>query len=231
MLIFSFAATQEVKNVRMAVLNQDYGTARATWSRGSRARPLSLGDAPPRRAAGRPAIDRAACSWWCTSARTSRATSRDRPATVQLILDGRRSNAAQIVAGYAQAIVASFNAELRGASAAAGHGSSSARVWFNPNLETLWNTVPSLVAILTTLMGLVVTALSVARERELGTFEQLLVSPLEPIEIIVGKTVPAILIGLAEGTIIMAGRRLRFRVPFPARSRCSTPHDCSIWPP
>ena len=73
------------------------------------------------------------------------------------------------------------------------------RIWFNPNQQTTWNTVPSLVGILTTLMGLVVTALSVARERELGTFEQLLVSPLGPREIIIGKTLPALLIGIGQG--------------------------------
>ena len=74
--------------------------------------------------------------------------------------------------------------------------------------------MPSLVAILTTLMGLVVTALSVARERELGTFEQLLVSPLDPIEIVIGKTVPALIIGLAEGTVMILVGVFVFRVPF-----------------
>ena len=58
-----------------------------------------------------------------------------------------------------------------------------------------------------------VTALSVARECEMGTFEQLLVSPLSPLEIIVGKTVPAMLIGLGEGTLVVAVARLYFRVP------------------
>ena len=137
------------------------------------------------------------------------------PAEVQLILDGRRSNAAQIVAGYASAIMEGFDREL-----AATHRSPpppsvvAARVWFNPNLETTWNTVPALVAVLTTLMGLVVTALSVARERELGTFEQLLVSPLDPHEIVIGKTVPSLIIGLAEGTLMILVGVFVFRVPF-----------------
>jgi ABC-2 type transport system permease protein len=74
--------------------------------------------------------------------------------------------------------------------------------------------VPGLVAILTTLMGLMVTALSVARERELGTFDQLLVSPLEPLEIIAGKTAPALIIGLAEGTVMLSVGVFVFRVPF-----------------
>jgi ABC-2 type transport system permease protein len=136
-------------------------------------------------------------------------------ASVQLILDGRRSNAAQIVAGYATEIVDRFNRELsegrrgpRQASLVVG------RVWFNPNLLPTWNSVPSLVAVLTTLMGLVVTALAVARERELGTFDQLLVSPLEPVEIVAGKTIPALLIGLAEGTVMLSVGVFAFRIPF-----------------
>ena len=87
------------------------------------------------------------------------------------------------------------------------------RAWFNPNLDALWSTVPSLVAILVALEGLMVTGLSVARERELGTFEQLLVSPLSPGEIVLGKTVPAFLIGVGEGTLMMAVAVFVFRVP------------------
>ena len=88
-----------------------------------------------------------------------------------------------------------------------------ARVWFNPDQDALWSTVPSLLAILVALEGLMVTALSVARERELGTFEQLLVSPLSPAEIVIGKTIPAMLIGLGEGTLVLAVATLYFRVP------------------
>ena len=87
------------------------------------------------------------------------------------------------------------------------------RYWFNPNEVTTWNTVPSLVAILSTSIGLVVTGLAVARERELGTFEQLLVSPLSPGEIIIGKTVPALLIGVGEVTGMILVGVFVFRVP------------------
>ena len=79
-----------------------------------------------------------------------------------------------------------------------------ARIWFNPNLDAKWSTIPSLVVVLTALGCLMVTALSVARERELGTFEQLLVSPLSPREIVIGKSVPAFFIGIAEGTRMVA---------------------------
>ena len=78
---------------------------------------------------------------------------------------------------------------------------------------SLWVVVPGLVGILTQVVALVVTALSVARERELGTFDQLLVTPLRPWEILVGKIVPAMIIGLAEGTVIVVAALFWFRVP------------------
>ncbi len=217
MLIFSFAATQEVKNVRMAVLNEDYGTAgRDLVARFEGSTDFARVDRLRGEADIAPAIDsRRALLVLHIGPDFSRRLEAGRPAPVQLILDGRRSNAAQIVAGYAQAILDGYDRELAEARRRPPPASLvAARVWFNPNLETTWNTVPGLVAILTTLMGLMVTALSVARERELGTFDQLLVSPLEPLEIIAGKTAPALIIGLAEGTVMLLVGVFVFRVPF-----------------
>ena len=89
-----------------------------------------------------------------------------------------------------------------------------ARTWFNPNQTARWGTVPGLIGALTMLLGMVVTALSVARERELGTFEQLLVSPLRPVEILIGKAVPAFLIGVGEASLILAVAVFALGVPF-----------------
>jgi ABC-2 type transport system permease protein len=145
----------------------------------------------------------------------SRALAAGRPTAVQLILDGRSSNASQVLRGYAEVIIDGYNAELaRSRSAPPMTSTLVTRSWFNPNLDALWSTVPSLVAILVALEGLMITGLSVARERELGTFEQLQVSPLSPGEIVIGKTVPAFLIGLAEGTLMVTVAVLYFRIPF-----------------
>src|SRR5690606_21801606 len=112
-------------------------------------------------------------------------------------------------------IVERYSAEVAASRGAVHQAAAVAvRSWFNPNLLTYWNTIPGLLAILTTLITLMVTALSVARERELGTFEQLLVSPLRPLEIVAGKTVPPLLIGLAEGALILAIGRFGYGVPF-----------------
>ena len=88
------------------------------------------------------------------------------------------------------------------------------RNWFNPNLLYYWFNVPSLSGILTLLIGMVITSLSVAREKEIGTFDQLLVSPLTPSEILIGKTIPAILIGIGEATIVLVVGTLILGVPF-----------------
>lgn len=216
LLIFSFAATQEVKNVHMAVLNEDYGTvARDLIARFEGSPYFTEVRHLPGEADIAPAIDsRSVLMVLHIGADFSREVAAGRQANVQLILDGRRSNAAQIVAGYAQAILETYNRELTATRRFPQPPSTVvARVWFNPNLETTWSSVPNLVAILTTVLGLVVTALSVARERELGTFEQLLVSPLRPLEIIIGKTVPALLIGLVEVTAMVLVGVLAFRVP------------------
>jgi ABC-2 type transport system permease protein len=144
----------------------------------------------------------------------SRELAAGRPATVQLLLDGRSANASQILAGYATQIIDSYNTELvQARSLPPAATALAARVWFNPNLDALWSTAPSLVAILVAVEGLMLTGLSVARERELGTFEQLLVSPLSPGEIVVGKAVPAFVIGLGEGTLIVLMVVFYFRVP------------------
>ncbi len=88
------------------------------------------------------------------------------------------------------------------------------RHWFNQNLNYRWFTVPSLIGLIGLLVSLVVTAQSVARERELGTFEQLMVSPLRVHEILIGKTVPPVLIGLFHSTLFILAAIFLFHVPF-----------------
>ncbi|HAT31641.1 MAG TPA: antibiotic ABC transporter permease, partial [Janthinobacterium sp.] len=115
-------------------------------------------------------------------------------APVQLILDARNSNTAGTAAAYVGAAVDGFNDEWR-----LNHGGAPAglkmatRAWYNPNLETRWNLLPGMIAALSMLQTLMLSALSVAREREQGTFDQLLVTPLSPTQIMIGKAIPPIL--------------------------------------
>jgi ABC-2 type transport system permease protein len=137
-----------------------------------------------------------------------------RPVRLQLLLDGRRSNSALIIQNYAAAIVERFNLE-RAPPGARGAGLEiQTRPWFNPNFESRWFILPGLAVLLTMVATLLITALSVARERELGTFDQLLVTPLRPMEILIGKTVPALCVGFIEANVIAAIAVAAYGVPF-----------------
>lgn len=130
-------------------------------------------------------------------------------APMQVILDGRNSATAGAASAQVAAIVAAYNQSL---------GTTSPltivrRAWFNPNYESRWNLMPAMIASLSMLQTLMIAALSVAREREQGTFDQLLVTPLRPSQILIGKALPAILIGLLQSTIIFLIILFWFGIP------------------
>ena len=217
LFVFAFAGTQEVTNISLAVFNQDSGRASAELVQ----RLEASGNFSHVRFVGSTGEMQAAIDRQLVVAGVrfqddfSARVLAGQPAPIQLVLDGRRSNAAQIVQGYVQSVVEQFGREraaegrVRIADAAL-----EPRNWFNPNLTYLWFTVPSLVAMITTLTALNVTSMSVAREREMGTFDQLLVSPLHPLEILAGKALPAFGLALAQATIFLVVAVLVFRIPF-----------------
>lgn len=140
---------------------------------------------------------------------------KNQPTSVQIILDGRQTNVAGITNGYASSIIAQYEAEhfpqrLKNVPMI----NIDIRNWFNPNLQYLWYTVISLITILATSIALVLTALSIAREREMGTFDQLLVSPLSSFEILMGKLIPPLIISIALSTIMGYFVIIFFKVPF-----------------
>jgi ABC-2 type transport system permease protein len=222
LLIFSFATTLEVKNFDVGVYDRDGGG----WSQEFIQR---LGGSPNVRrivsisspAAVRSAIDdRAVIAVVMFDEQFSRDVSARRPAVIQAVLDGRRSNSAQIVAGYLSAIANGMGAEIATQSgpdsATRPNAAASQSVvsnWFNPNLDYLWFAMPGLIVLISVVSGVAMTAQSVARERELGTFDQLMVSPLRVHEILIGKMVPPLLLGLSNATLYLALIASVFRVP------------------
>jgi len=215
LFIFSFAATQEAKNQTLAVLNLDHGKPAMTLEQNFAAaatfsKVLYLASA----AEVTPVIeDQQAIAVLWIPQDFSRNVESGQPAAASFILDGRKTNTAQIVQGYAQRIMNDFRAHLNTSGESDG-ARLVVRNWFNPNLDFRWYTVPSLVCILTTLISLLVTGLSVAREREMGTFDQLLVSPLHPLEILIGKAIPALFIAMIEGTFMVLAAVFLLRIPF-----------------
>ena len=229
LFVFSFAATMEVKNIDLAIVDLDRGPYAADIVqrlRGSRSfTALPYFDSV---AAARGALERERIiGMLVLPSGFSPDLAAGRPATAQLLLDGRRSNAAQITAQYVSLIVSAEGASLSGApadgdaAAAAAPGVAAppnADVvvdnWFNPNLDYRWYMLPNLVGMLSLGVALMITALSVARERELGTFDQTLVSPATPVEIALGKLLPPLVVALVQTTLYLLIVTWLYGVPF-----------------
>lgn len=136
-------------------------------------------------------------------------------ADVQILVDGRNGNVAGIASGYASALVDAFNRERMQASAEPVPGLAvTPRAWFNPNLETRWNMVSGMSVTLAMIQVMLLSALTVAREREQGTFDQLLVTPLSSMTILWGKSLPPVVIGLAQSALVILIALFWFRIPF-----------------
>ena len=215
LIVFSFAATLDVTNVDIAVYNRDAG--KASYELLSQVAASNfVGNLKEVHDPGllhTMLEERKVIATMDIPPTFSRDVAARRNATVQVIVDGRRANSGQITLGYLNAIAARTGATLSTAGGAPAEA-TAVRHWFNPNLIYRWFVVPGLAGILTTFIALLVTALSIARERELGTFDQLLVSPTTTFEIVVSKTVPALAIGTVLGSVMILAGIFAFRIPF-----------------
>lgn len=155
---------------------------------------------------------------------------RRRTAHLQVIVDGTDSNTANVVMDYANRIVAQYNREaaraaLAAEELAAGVSGSAlgpaalpgidlrTRAWYNPDLRSRNYNVPAVIAIIIMLTSLLLTSMAIVREREIGTMEQLMVTPIRPAELILGKTLPFAIIGFFDVALITAVAVFWFAVP------------------
>lgn len=216
LMVFGYAATFDVTEVPLAVYNESHDVAARDLIARFEGSPNFRRVATITRDNEIASLinNRTALVVLHIGPRFSRDLHHDGHAKVQLILDGRDSNTALIVLGYAQSILNAFNTswvEDHEMSTAPAH--LDVRSWFNPNQQSRWFVVPGIVGLLTLVVTLLVTSLSVAREREQGTFDQLLVTPYSPAEILIGKATPGFLIGVGEATLIILMAVFWFRVP------------------
>lgn len=216
LLVFGYAATFDLNHVPYAVYNEDPGFA-------SRELLARFQGAPVFRQAAEIRDDRQIAPLindekvllvLHIGPHFTRDLLLHRPAQIQVIIDGRNSNTATLASNYVNDVLLSFNQYW---ASAHGWGKLSAqleiRAWFNPNLLSRWFVVPGIVALIMLVVTLLVTGLSVAREREQGTFDQLLVTPMLPAEILLGKALPGLIIGGMEGLLITALAVFWFHVP------------------
>ena len=185
-LAFGYVATYNLDKVQYAVLDQN----RSRYS----AELLSKID-------GSPVFTRAATlettqgmATWIDSGKVS-------AVLVQVITDGRNTMISGLVTAYISKIAATYNYELHGGKQSI---SIETVAWYNPNLDSRWGFLASLIPMVSLTQVLALAGLSVAREREQGTFDQLMVTPLTPSQIFIGKAVPPVLIGLAQSMIVLS---------------------------
>jgi ABC-2 type transport system permease protein len=160
----------------------------------------------------------------------SRDIKRGNTALVQVLIDGSNSNTAAILSSYVNQIVAGFsarmlesvrNSQIMGRTGGMGGVPSMPRtgiigqnrVWFNPDLQSRDYFIPGVVVNIISLVTIILTAMSIVREKEIGTMEQLMVTPIRPFELILGKLLPFAVIGIFEVALVTSGAFLAFRVP------------------
>jgi ABC-2 type transport system permease protein len=213
-VVFAYAATYDVTRVPLAIWNEDGGTQAAELVRQFDASPAFAVSARVDNPLGARAVLDAkdVVAVLHVPQDFSADLLAGRAAQAQLLLDARRSNTALMAAGYASAIAAAYVQSLRPGQKLPFE--LRTRYWFNPTLDSQWFILPGLVGIISVLMAMLISSLSLARERELGTFEQLLVTPLGPAEILVGKAVPGVVVGLIDANLAIAASLLWFHVPF-----------------
>lgn len=217
LLVFGYAATFELSHVPFVVYNQDQGQlSRDFIARFVGSPNFELIRSVQNQNALQQSIDdKSALMALDIGPTFSSDIERGLTTHVQLILDGRDSNTAGRAMGYSQSIVSAFNeAQVARRGGTLPSTVVLDRALFNPNLDSHWFIIPGICGILTLLESMLAAGLSVAREREMGTFDQLLVTPMGPTEILLGKALPGFLIGAAEGSLVIIVSIFWFRVPF-----------------
>ncbi len=215
LLVFSFAATLDLNHARLALYNADNGL----WSqllaeRLAHASFVQQIDAVHNVHELQARIDnRLDLAGITFPMDASRIHAHGQPVNIQVLIDGRRANSGGILLGYLDRL---FTDETASINAGASFQPDLVRLRFryNPNLNYRWFIVPGIGGILVTFITMLITALSIAREREMGTFDQLLVSPCTPAQIILSKMLPALLIGTLLGLLMVAAGVFVFRLPF-----------------
>ncbi len=222
-LIFGYAVTTDVKNVSMAVYDQDNSVySREVVDRFVKSGYFQVDEFVYREDQIRELMDQGRVQILLhINKEFGRDLAAGRKAPLQLILDGTDSNTAAIVLGYSNKIVAQYSQEalaerssrLLGGGLVFGQVDLESRAWFNDNLESRNFFVPGVIALLVMLVTLLLTSMAVVREKEIGTMEQIMVTPITPKEFIMGKTVPFTLISFIDVLLVSLVGIFWFEVP------------------
>ncbi|HTY99649.1 MAG TPA: ABC transporter permease [Rhodocyclaceae bacterium] len=225
MVLFGYAATFEVFNVSTALLDQDRSQeSRALGDAFVHSSRFRVSVAADREQDVRDAVETSRAQVGIViPAGFAELLRKGQTAPVQVLVDGTNSNTALIALGYVGQIAGAFGGDYaRDLAARTGKAlgkplvnvTLAERYWYNPNLNSRWFFVPGVIGTLALITIVNLTAFAIVREREVGTLEQILVTPIRPVEFIIGKTLPFFLIGLLEVSIVAGVGMLWFHVPF-----------------
>lgn len=223
-LLFSYAITFDIRNLQLAVADEDRSKAsRALIERFTASGYFRLTAAVDHAEQLPPLLDNGTAQLaLAIPLDYAKTIERMEPQSVQVIFDGSDNNTATIAAGYVDSIFAAMNFEtvrvslIKAGMPAGGVPpiATRVRVWFNPELNSTHTIVPGLVAIIMLSMSALLTSLTVVRERERGSLEGLIATPVRKSEIILGKTLPYLGIALLDCLIVTGIGVFMFGVPF-----------------
>ncbi len=223
LLVFSYAVTTDVRNVATAVQDRDNSVlSRELVARFLRSGYFEIVAHIEGDRQAQDLIDRGkAQAALCMEKGFGEDIQAGRTAQLQLIVDGTDSNTAGIVLQYAARIVGEFSRQIllsqfvrsKGKIQQPGRIDLQTRAWFNENLESRNFYVPGVIAIIVTLITLMLTSMAIVREKEIGTMEQIMVTPITPLEFILGKTAPFALIGFVDVILVTIVGVFWFAVP------------------
>jgi ABC-2 type transport system permease protein len=235
LLIFGYAVTLDVDHAKIAWMDMDRTPeSRALLARFQGSGRFDVVATPQNEAQAQSVLDRGqAHAVVRVLPDFARGLARGSPTEVQVLLDGTNSNTASLVSAYASQVIAGFandvmagqakndqtiQVQIRGPGLARNAvltpAAPGSRVWFNPDLRSRNYFVPGVIANILFMVTLMLTSQAIIREKEIGTMEQLMVTPIRPIELMLGKTLPFALVGLMNMLIITGGALLIFHVPF-----------------
>ncbi len=213
-LVFGYAVTTDVNNVPTAIYDLDRSQeSRELVQRMTASGYFRITSRPDSAAALQDLLDRGRATMAIQINRGFSADLRRRkPTTIQVIVDGTDSNTATVAMDYASRIIGQFAADKAGGGRPLPLDVRT-RAWYNPELKSKNYNVPGVIAMVIMLTSLLLTSMAIVREREVGTMEQLMVTPLTPLELILGKTIPFAIIGFLDMALITVFGVLIFNIP------------------
>ena len=223
MLLFGYAVTTDVKNISLAICDLDHSAASRQLIEKLKFSGYFRLDhfEPDLKHTGYYLDSGNARAVLIIPNRFARDLALNRQPQIQLLVDGQDANSSQIALGYIANIIRSFAEDIyidrireNPRMAAMIHTVvPETRIWFNPNLESINFMIPGIVAMIVTVFSMFLTSMAIVREKEDGTLEQLMVTPISSFQLMIGKTLPFIIIAFLDGTIIMTLAKLWFDIP------------------